>query len=78
VPDGPTEIATDILTAIREDIGSFQTSFEERLDRLEQKIRKCQRDTTATMVIMRATVGRFKKCVSAIEKRVTALETPKS
>jgi exonuclease VII small subunit len=78
VPDGPTEIATDILTAISGDIASFRTSFEERLDRLEQTIRKCQRDTAATMVIMRATVGHFEKCVSAIEKRITSLETPKS
>jgi hypothetical protein len=78
MPDGPTDIATDILIAIREDIASFRASFEGRLDRLEQSIRKCRRDAAATMVIMRATIGHFNKRVSAVEKRVTALETPKS
>jgi hypothetical protein len=53
MPDGPTDIATDILIAIREDIASFRASFEGRLDRLEQSIRKCRRDAAATMVIMR-------------------------
>jgi len=61
MPDGPTDIATDILIAIREDISSFRTSFEGRLDRLEQSIRKCQRDAAATLVIMRATVGPFQQ-----------------
>jgi hypothetical protein len=57
MPDGATDIATDILIAIREDILSFRTSFEGRLDRLEQSIHKCRRDTAATMVIMRAAVN---------------------
>ena len=78
MPDGPVDIATDILIAIREDISSFRTSFEGRLDRLEQSIRRCQRDTAATMVMMRATVGHFNKRLSAVEKRITTLETPKS
>jgi prefoldin subunit 5 len=78
MPDGPKDIATDILTAIREDIASFRTSFEGRLDRLEQSIRKCQRDAAATIVIMRATVGHFNKRLSAVEKRITTLEAPKS
>jgi hypothetical protein len=76
--DGPADIATDMLTAIREDIASFQTSFEGRLDRLEQSIRRCQRDAAATIIIMRAAVGHFKKRLSAVEKRITTLETPKS
>jgi hypothetical protein len=71
-------MATDILIAIRGDISSFRTSFEGRLDRLEQSIRRCQGDAAATMVIMRATVSHFNKRVGAVEGRVTALETPKS
>jgi hypothetical protein len=72
--DGPT----GILIAIREDISSFRTSFEGRLDRLEQSIRKCRRDASATIIIMRATVGHFNKRLGAVEGRVTALEAPKS
>jgi hypothetical protein len=78
MPNGSTDIATDILIAIREDIASFRTSFEGRLDRLEQSIRKCQRDTAATMVIMRATVSHFNERLSAVEERMTTLEAPKS
>jgi hypothetical protein len=72
--DGPT----DILIAIREDISSFRTSFEGRLDRLEQSIRKCRRDMAATLVILRTTVGHFNKRPGAVEGRLTALEAPKS
>jgi hypothetical protein len=78
MPDGPTDIATNILIAIREDISSFRTSFEGRLDRLEQSIRKCQRDAVATLVIMRATVDHFNERLGVVEGRVTALEAPKS
>jgi hypothetical protein len=52
MPDGSTDAPIDILIAIREDISSFRISFEGRLDRLEQNIRKCQREATATFVIM--------------------------
>jgi hypothetical protein len=78
MPDGPTDITTDILTAIREDIASFRTSFEGRLDRLEQSIRKCRCDAAATMVIMQTAFDHFNKRLGAVEGRVTALETPKS
>jgi hypothetical protein len=78
MPDGPTDIATDILTGIREDIASFRSSFEGRLDRLEQGIRKCRREAAATRVIMRATFDHFNKRLGAVEGRVTALESPKS
>src|SRR4051812_33717358 len=44
MPDGPCSTTTDILIAIREDISSFRTSFEKRLDRLEQRIQKCRRE----------------------------------
>jgi hypothetical protein len=54
---GPADTATDMLTAIREDIASFRTSFEGRLDRLEQNTRMCRRDAAATIVIMRATLA---------------------
>jgi hypothetical protein len=57
---------------------SLRISFEGRLNRLEQSIRKCQRDATATLVIMRATVGHFNKRLGAVEGRLTALEAPKS
>lgn len=67
MPDGSTDAPIDILIAIREDISSFRTSFEGRLDRLEQSIRKCQRDATATLVIMRATVSHFNKRLGAVE-----------
>jgi hypothetical protein len=85
MPDGPINITTDILIAIREDISSFRTSVEGRLDRvegrleqLEQSSRKHQRDAAATLVIMRATVGHFNERAGAVEGRVTALEAPKS
>jgi hypothetical protein len=76
--DGSTDTATDILIAIREDISSFRTSFEGRLDRLEQSIRKSRRDMAATLVILRATVGHFNKRLGAAEGRLTALEARKS
>jgi hypothetical protein len=85
MPDEPTNITTDILIAIREDIASFRTSFEERLDRvdgrldqLEQTSRKHRRDAAATLVIMRATVTHFNERVGAVDGRVTALESSKS
>jgi DNA repair ATPase RecN len=84
MPDGPINITTDILIAIREDISSFRTSVEGRLDRvegrldrLEQISRKYRRDAAAMMVIMRATAGDFDERVSAVEERVMALEGPK-
>ncbi|HXO67524.1 MAG TPA: hypothetical protein VN838_01055 [Bradyrhizobium sp.] len=67
-----------MLTAICEDIASFRTSFEARLDRLEQSIRNCQRDAAATTIILRATVGHFNKRLSAGEKRITTLEIPEN
>jgi hypothetical protein len=78
MPDGPTSITTDILIAIREDIASFRTSVEGRLDRLERDSRKYRHDAAAVMVMMRATVSHFEQRVSALEGRVTVLETPKS
>jgi hypothetical protein len=78
MPDGPINITTDILIAIREDIASFRTSVEGRLDRLERDSRKYRHDAAAMMVMMRATVSHFNQRVGAVEDRVTALETPKS
>jgi hypothetical protein len=78
MPDGPTSITTGILIAIREDIASFRTSVEGRLDRLERDSRKYRHDAAAMMVMMRATVSHFEQRVSALEGRVTVLETPKS
>jgi hypothetical protein len=78
MPDGPTNITTDILIAIREDISSFRASVEGRLDRLERDSRKYRHDAAAMMVMMRATVSHFNQRVTAVEERVTALETPKS
>jgi hypothetical protein len=78
MPDGSTDAPIDILIAIREDISSFRISFEGRLDRLERDSRKYRRDATATLVIMRATVGHFNKRLGAVEGRLTALEAPKS
>ncbi|MEA2883556.1 MAG: hypothetical protein QOH32_2812 [Bradyrhizobium sp.] len=77
MPDEPTNITTDIVIAIREDISSFRASVEERLDRLERDSRKYRRDAAAMMVMMRATVSHFIQRVGTVEDRVTALETPK-
>jgi hypothetical protein len=77
MPDRPTNITTDILIAIREDISSFRASVEGRLDRLEKDSRKYRHDTAAMMVTMRATVSHFDQRVNTLEGRVTALETPK-
>jgi len=76
--DEPTNITTDILVAIREDISSFRASVEERLDRLERDSRKYRHDAAAMMVMMRATVSHFNQRFTALEDRVTALETPSS
>ena len=78
MPDEPINITTDILIAIREDISSFRTSVEGRLDRLEQLNRKYRRDAAAMMVIMQATAGDFDERVSAVEERIVALEAAKS
>jgi hypothetical protein len=78
MPDGPTNITTDILIAIREDISSFRAAVEGRLDRLEKDSRKYRHDAAAMMVMMRATVSHFEQRFNALEGRVTALETPKS
>jgi hypothetical protein len=78
MPHEPTNITTEILIAIREDISSFRASVEERLDRLERDSRKYRHDAAAMMVMMRATVSHFNQRVGAVEDRVTALETPKS
>ncbi len=77
MPDGPTNITTDILIAIREDISSFRAAVEGRLDRLEKDSRKYRHDAAAMMVMMRATVSHFEQRFNALEGRVTALETPK-
>jgi hypothetical protein len=91
MPVGPTDLTTDILIAIRDDISSFRISVEEQLDRvegrldlvegrldqLEQTSREYRRDAAAVMVMMRATTGDFDERVSAVEERVTALEAPK-
>jgi hypothetical protein len=81
MPDEPTNITTDILIAIREDIASFRTSVEGRfdqvegrLDRLEQTSRKYRRDAAAVMVIMRATAGDFDERVSEVEEQIAALD----
>jgi DNA repair ATPase RecN len=81
MPDGPINMTTDILIAIREDISSFRTSVEGRLDRvegrldqLEQTSRKYRRDAAAMMVIMRATAGDFDERVSAVEEQIAALD----
>jgi hypothetical protein len=83
MPDGPTNITTDILIAIREDISSFRAAVDKRFDRvegrldqLEQTSRKHRHDAAAMMVIMRATVSHFEQRFNALEGRVTALETP--
>ncbi len=76
--DEPTSITTDILIAIREDISSFRASVEGRLDRLEKDSRKYRHDAAAMMVMMRATVSHFEQRFSALEGRVSVLETNKS
>jgi hypothetical protein len=85
--DEPINITTDILIAIREDISSFRSSVEQRLDRLEEinlKQRldrleeinlKQRRDSAGMLVMMRATAGDFDKRVSEIEEQIIALET---
>jgi DNA repair ATPase RecN len=91
MPDGLTDITTDLLIAIREDISSFRASVEGhldrvegrldlvegRLDQLEQTGRKYRRDAAAMMVIMRATTGDFDERVSAVEEQIAALEASK-
>jgi hypothetical protein len=52
--------------------------LRERLERVEDVVRKNRRDSAGMMVMMRATSGFFDERVRDIEARVTALETKKS
>jgi hypothetical protein len=74
----PTDAVPQILIKIQESIAALRAELAPRLDRIESVVRKQRRDSAATMVIMRATVGHFNERVSAVEDRVTALEAPKS
>jgi hypothetical protein len=74
----PTNAVPQILIKIQESIAALRAELTPRLDRIESVVRKQRRDSAATMVIMRATVGHFNERVGAVEERVTALETPKS
>jgi hypothetical protein len=77
----PTNITTDILIAIREDIAAFRGSVEQklqtmegRLTRVDETLRKSRRDSAGMLVMMRATSGFFDERVGDIEARVAALE----
>ena len=69
----PSELGT-----FRSEVEQFRTSVEGRLDRLERDSRKYRHDAAAMMVMMRATVSHFNQRFTALEDRVTALETPSS
>jgi hypothetical protein len=84
--DEPINITTDILISIREDISSFRSSVEQRLDRLEEinlKQRldrleeinlKQRRDSAGMLVMMRATAGDFDKRVREVKEQIAAFE----
>ena len=70
----PTDITLDILMKIQDGI----LDLCERLERVEDVVRKNRRDSAGMMVMMRATSGFCDERVGDIEARVTALETKKS
>ena len=74
----PTNITTDILIAIREDIASFRAAVEQRFNRLKVDNRKQRRNSAGMLVMMRATAGDFDERVSAVEERVAVLEAKSS
>ena len=83
--DEPTDAVPQILSKIqdsigvlRSEVGQFRSDFTTWLERIESIIHKQRRDAAATMVMMRATVGHFNERLSAVEERVTVLETPKT
>jgi hypothetical protein len=70
----PTDVTLDILMKIQDGI----VDLRERLERVENVVRKNRRDSAGMMVMMRATSGFFDDRVGDVEARVTALEAKKS
>ena len=70
----PTDVTLDILKKIQDGIGDLR----ERMERVEDIVRKHRRDGAAMLIMMRATVGFFDDRVGDVEARVTTLENQKS
>jgi hypothetical protein len=63
-----------ILARIQSDIGAFRRESNDRLDRLEEAVKKHRRDSAGMLVMMRATVTDFDARVSEIEERMSAYD----
>ena len=64
----------EILKKIQGDMASYQAGTNERLERLEDLIRKQRRDVAGILVIGKSTAGKFAEDLAALEKRVEAIE----
>ncbi len=70
----PTDVTLDILMKIQDGVADLR----DRLERVENVVRKNRRDSAGMMVMMRATSGFFDERVADVEARVAALEGEKS
>ena len=58
-----------VLVKIQEEAAAFRKEMRERLDGIDDTLRKQRRDTAGTLVMMKGAVGIFEERVTALERR---------
>jgi uncharacterized protein YaaN involved in tellurite resistance len=77
VSEATDNLVLKILKRIQSDLGDHRRRFDsldQRLDRIEDLVRKQRRDTAGLLVMAKSVTGDFAEQVAAIEERVAALE----
>jgi uncharacterized Ntn-hydrolase superfamily protein len=76
--DNVQSAVLDVLKRIQNENADFRRSVEDRLDRIEDILRKQRRNVAGMQVMMTATAGDFDQRVSDIESRMDAIEASRS
>ena len=58
-----------VLVKIQEEAAAFRKEMRERLDGIDDTLRKQRRDTAGMLVMMKGAVGIFEERVTALERR---------
>jgi uncharacterized protein YukE len=69
------DITLEILKKFQAEFAQHRSETRDRLDRMDELLRKVRRDYAGMLVMMRAVTGDFDQRVSDIEERVAALES---
>jgi hypothetical protein len=68
------DTVTDLVLPILVKLQEGQARLEQRLDQIDETLKKHRRDSAGMLVMMRATAGDFDERVTELEERMNAFD----